>query len=129
MADNEDVVKKAYANFGAGDMDGLKEMLTDDFVHHRSGTSQLAGDHKGPDAALASYAKMFEISNGSMRVELKSLESSGDKVIATHQCTAEAGGKKLDQEQVLTFTVRDGKLAHIDEEFADQDAYDDFWGR
>ena len=63
-----------------------------------------------------------------MNVDLKGLKSDGDTVTATQHSTAQAGGKSLDQQEVLTFTVRDGKMARLDEQPSDQAAYDAFWG-
>jgi ketosteroid isomerase-like protein len=127
MADNEDLVRQAYGLFGAGDMDSLKKMFTDDFVHHIPGSSQIAGDHNGPDAAVALYGKLFELSGGTFSVDVKGIESSGDKVAATHHATADRGDKKLDQDQTLTFTIAGDKIARIDDKNSDQSAYDDFW--
>jgi ketosteroid isomerase-like protein len=125
---NEDLVNKAYGLFTKGDMDSLRGLFTDDFVHHIPGTSQVAGDHKGPDAAIALYGKLFELSGGTFSVDLKGTKSDGDKVAATHHATAQRDGKKLDQDQVLTFTVDGDKLTRIDDVNSDQAAYDDFWG-
>jgi uncharacterized protein len=126
--ENEEVVRQGYDLFTSGDMDGLKKMFTPDFVHHTPGSSQIAGDHNGPDGAIALYGKLFELSGGTLNVDLKSLKADGDKVAATQQTTAERGGKKLDQQEVLTFTVKDGKMARLDEQPSDQAAFDDFWG-
>ena len=128
MASNEDVVKKGYEAFTSGDMDSLKKMFTDDFVHHVPGSSQIAGDHNGPDGAIALYGKLFELSGGTLNVDAKSFKADGDTVAVTQQTTAERGGKKLDQSEVLTFKVKDGKMARLDEAPSDQSAYDDFWG-
>jgi ketosteroid isomerase-like protein len=126
--ENEDVVKQGYELFTAGDMDGLKKIFTPDFVHSTPGNSQVSGNYEGPDAAIGLYGKLFELSGGTFKVDLKSVKADGDKVAATHQATAERDDKKLDQQEVLTFTVKDGKLARLDEKPSDQAAYDDFWG-
>ena len=125
---NEDLVKKGYGLFTKGDMDTLRTLFADDFVHHTPGKSQIAGDHKGPDAAIALYGKLFELSGGTFAVDLKSTKSDGDTVAATHHATAEREGKKLDQDVVLTFTIKGDKMARIDEAPGDQAAFDDFWG-
>ena len=83
--------------------------------------------HKGPDAAIALYGKFFELSGGTLKVDAKSFKTDGDTVAVTQQSTAERGGKKLDQSEVLTFKVKDGKMARLDEAPSDQAAYDDFW--
>jgi uncharacterized protein len=128
MAENEDIVRKGYDAFTSGDMDSLKKMFTADFVHHVPGSSQLSGDHNGPDGAIALYGKFFELSGGTLKVDLRGMKSDGDKVAATQWSTAERSGKKLDQQEVLTFSVEDGKMARLDEQPSDQAAYDDFWG-
>ena len=125
---NEDLVKKGYDIFTKGDMDTLKTMFTGDFVHNMPGKSQLAGDHKGPDSAVALYGKLFELSGGTFSVDLKGVKSDGDKVMATHHATAEREGKKLDQDEVLTFTIKGDKMARLDEAPGNQSAWDDFWG-
>ena len=63
-----------------------------------------------------------------LKVDLKSLKSDGDKVAATYQSTAERGGKKLDQEEVLTFTIKGGEMSRLDEQPSDQAAFDSLWG-
>lgn len=125
---NEDLVKKGYELFTKGDMDSLRTLFTDDFVHNTPGKSQVSGDHNGPDAAIALYGKLFELSGGTFAVELKGLKSDGDKVVATHHATAEREGKKLDQDEDLTFTIKGDKMARLDEAPSDQSAYDAFWG-
>lgn len=125
---NEDLVKRGYGLFTKGDMDSLRTLFTDDFVHNMPGKSQIAGEHKGPDAAIALYGKLFELSGGTFSVDLKETLSDGDKVAATHHASAEREGKKLDQDEVLTFTVKGDKLARLDEAPGDQAAFDNFWG-
>ena len=128
MADNEDIVRKGYDAFTSGDMDSLKKMFTDDFVHHVPGSSQLAGDHVGPDAAIALYGRYFDLSGGTLKVEPQSFKTDGDTVAVTQQSTATNGDKTFDQQEVLTFKVKDGKMARLDEAPSDQAAFDDFWG-
>jgi len=128
MADNEDVVRQGYDLFSKGDMDNLKKLFTADFVHHVPGKSQLAGDHMGPDGAVGLYGRFFELSGGTMKVDLESVKGDGDQVVSTHRLTAEAGGKKLDQDESLTFTVKGDKIAEVDEKPSDQAQYDAFWG-
>ncbi len=125
---NEDLVRRAYDLFTKGDMATLRTLFTNDFVHHIPGKSQVAGDHQGPDGAIALYGKLFELSGGTFAVDLKGLKSDGDTVTSTHHATAEREGKKLDQDQVLTFTIKGDKMARLDEAPGDQAAYDDFWG-
>ena len=126
---NEDLVKSGYDAFSAGDMDKLKAIMADDVVHSVPGNNQISGDHTGIDNVLGYYGKMFDLTGGKMTTTLKSATAKGDDhVIAVHQGTAERDGKKLDAEGTLDFTIKDGKITHIDESNDDQAAEDDFWG-
>jgi ketosteroid isomerase-like protein len=125
---NEDLVRQGYKAFGEGDMETLRSLFAPDAVHSATGNSPLAGDYKGVDDILAYYGKLFELSDGTFKAELKSTKLEGeDKVVATHRDKGQRGGKTLDQDETLTFTISGGKFTHLAENHSDQAAYDAFW--
>ncbi len=130
MADsNEQLIRDGYEAFSAGDMETLGSLFKADAVHSVPGNNQITGDYKGVDDVLAFYGKLFELTDGSMSVELKSVKVDGDKVAAVHNAKAERAGKKFDGETTLNFTIEAGKIARIDEVPSDQKAEDEFWGQ
>ncbi len=130
MADaNEQLVRDGYAAFSAGDMEKLGSLYTDDVVQSVPGNNQIAADHQGRDAVLGYYGKLFELTDGNMSVQLKTVTVDGDKVAAVHANIAERNGKKLDSDTTLNFTIKDGKITRIDEVSSDQAAEDAFWGQ
>jgi ketosteroid isomerase-like protein len=125
---NEDLVRKGYAAFSAGDLDALGALMTPDVVHSVPGDSLIAGEHKGKDEVFALYGKLFELSNGTMAVDLQDVTVKDDTtVVARHRGTATRGDATLDVMATLEFTVEDGKIARLDETFDDQAAEDAFW--
>lgn len=44
---NEILLREAYEAQARGDIDGYMELLSDDFVLHIQGRSQIAGDYRG----------------------------------------------------------------------------------
>ena len=125
---NEDIVRQGYKAFGEGDLDTLRSLFAPDAVHVATGKSPIAGEYKGVDDILGYYGKLFELSDGTFSAELKSTSAEGDDtVVATHRDTAQRGGKTLDQDETLTFTLADGKFTRLVEKHSDQAAYDDFW--
>jgi hypothetical protein len=129
MADaNEQLVRDGYDAFSAGDMEKLSGLFKPDIVHSVPGSNQLTGDYKGVDEVLGLYGKLFELTDGSMSVDLKSVTVDGNKVASVHQNKAERDGKTLDGETTLNFTIDGGKIARIDEVPSDQAAEDAFWG-
>ena len=127
---NEELVRKGYELFGKGDLDGLAQIMAEDVVHTFPGNSQVSGEHKGRDAAFAMYGKLFELSGGTFKADLKSATAKGDAtVVAKHRHSATREGKTIDVEETLTFTIEDGQMTRLESSFpaGDQAAVDDFW--
>jgi uncharacterized protein len=127
---NEDLVRRGYEAFAAGDMASLMALMADDVVHVIPGDSPLAGEHKGPDELTTLYGQLFSLSGGTYRAELVSIEERGpDQVVSRHRGTAQREGRTLDTEETLTFTIEDGKVTRIESSFSPQDEAieDAFW--
>ncbi len=45
--DNEEIVRKGYAAFSAGDLDALAEVMSPDVVHLAPGSNQTSGEYPG----------------------------------------------------------------------------------
>ncbi len=125
---NEEIVQQGYKAFGAGDMDTLRSLFAADAVHSAPGNSPIAGEYKGIDDVLGYYAKLFELSDGTFTAELETVKVDGDNsVVATHRDKGQRGGKTLDQDETLTFTISGGKFTRLVENHSDQAGYDAFW--
>ena len=128
VADNLELVRRAYAAFSAGDVDTLSGLMAPDIVHTVPGSSALSGAHKGLPDVLTLYGQLAERSAGTVRVELEDvLSDGGDRVIAIHLATAERAGKTLSAREALLFTIAGGKVAEIQDFFADIESNDLFW--
>jgi uncharacterized protein len=127
-AENLDIVRRGYAAFSAGDMDTLTALFKPDIVHSVPGTNQLAGDHKGTQEVLTMYGSIFELSDGTANIELEDVLSDGaDRVIAIHKSTATRNGVTRSARDALLFTIENGKVASIQDFFADLAEEDNFW--
>jgi len=125
---NEDLVRKGYEAFSQGDLETLGEVLSADVVHSVPGDSLISGEYKGQDEVFGLYGKLFELSGGTMQVELQDVRAEGDDtVVARHRGTATRGDKTLDEMGTIVFTIEDGKAVRLDESFDNQAAEDAFW--
>ena len=128
VQENLDAVRRGYAAFTTGDIDTLRQLMAEDVVHFVPGTSAIAGAHKGIDSVLELYGQLVTLSNGSMTVELEEVLSNGaDQVIAIHTGRATRNGKTIETREALLFTLRDGKVAEVQDFFTDIDEQDAFW--
>jgi ketosteroid isomerase-like protein len=125
---NEEIVRRGYKAFGEGDMDTLRSLFAPDAVHVATGNNPVSGEYKGVDEILGYYGRLFELTDGTFAAELQSVQAEGDDtVVAKHRERAQRGGKTLDDDETLTFTLADGQFTRLVEKHGDQAAYDAFW--
>lgn len=122
-----EVVRRGYAAFSSGDMATLAALFDPDIVHHVPGNNLIAGDHKGVEGVLALYGKLFELSDGTMKVELHDVVGNDEHVVAMHRASAARKGRTLESGEILVFHVRDGKIKEIWDYRNDEVAQDAFW--
>ena len=119
---NLEVVRAGYGAFVSGDMETLMSLYNDDAVHIVPGESLVSGAHKGKDSILGLYGKLFELSNGTLRIQLDHVLSDGaDRVVSIHTSSLEKDGETFTQTEALLFTLVNGKVAEIQDFFADID--------
>jgi ketosteroid isomerase-like protein len=124
---NEDLVRRGFAAFGAGDMATLSELFADDVVWHAGGRNPLSGDYKGKDEVFGFFAKIAEGTGGTFRLDIHDLVVNDEHVVALLRSTGERQGKTLSDNGVQVFHVKDG---HVTESWfhpSDQYAADEFW--
>ena len=125
---NEDLVRKGYAAFSAGDMDTLRKIIAPDAIWHTSGRSPLSGDFKGIDEIIGNFGKSMELSGMTLKVEVHDIVGNDTHVFAAHLSTAQRDGKSLNDRQVIVFHVSGGRVTEAWQISEDVYASDEFWG-
>jgi ketosteroid isomerase-like protein len=120
-------VRRGYAAFNSGDMDTLREVLSQDVSQHVPGQSQVSGAYKGIDAVLGYYAKLAELTGNQFRADLLDVHSDGAAhVTAIHQITATRDGHTHISRGSILFTFLGGKATDLQEmrsDLAGDDAF------
>ena len=125
---NEDLVREAYAAFGRGDMDALRDkFFTQDVRYYVTDRSPLAGDYEGVDQVLQFFARIFEMSGGTFSFELHDVLANDEHAVALVTVRAERAGKQLNDNMVQISHLRDGKAYEVWNPATDQYAQDEFW--
>jgi len=125
---NEDLVREAYAAFGRGDMDALRDkFFTQDVRYHVTDRSPLAGDYEGVDQVLQFFARIFEMSGGTFSFELHDVLANDEHAVALVTVRGERAGKQLNDNMVQISHLRDGKAYEVWNQATDQYAQDEFW--
>jgi ketosteroid isomerase-like protein len=125
---NATLVRRAYAAQAAGDLDGYLGLLTDDFVLHIPGRSQIAGEYRGRAAMRGHFADIVRLSEGTFRTSVHDVAASDDHVVALVSAQAERDGEIVALPRIHVWHVRNGALSELWLHPVDQDAFDAYWG-
>jgi ketosteroid isomerase-like protein len=125
---NEDLLREGYAAFGRGDLDALQnQFFAPDITWHYPGKSPFAGDYHGTGEVAAWLVRTFEVSGGTIRVELNDVVANDDVAVALTTVRAQREGRELSDDAVQVFRIRDGKATEVWTYPADLYANDAFW--
>ncbi|WP_045731109.1 nuclear transport factor 2 family protein [Pseudarthrobacter chlorophenolicus] len=129
MGNQEDaaVVRRGYEAFNSGDIQTLMGLFAPDAVYHVGGTGGLAGDKNGQEEIMAYFGELFTRSGGTTKVELKEVIAGEQHTVSLQKAQAQRNGQSMDQEGVLVFTLRNGKVTEVSEFQEDTAKAADFW--
>ena len=126
-AENIELVRRGYEAFNTADMATLSELFAEDAVWHVAGSGVLSGTKQGRDAILAYFGELGARTQGDFQARVQDIVGGEDHTVAIQQTHGTNNGKTLDMSTVITFVVRDGKIAEGREYFEDTARSDDFW--
>jgi uncharacterized protein len=124
---NEDVVRRGFAAFAAGDTDTMRELFAPDVAWHVAGRHPLAGSFKGVEEVLRHFGQIQERAGGTYRSEVHDIVGNDQHVFAAFIATAKRAGKSLRDGQILLCHVSDGKVTEAWLLPGDAHLVDDFW--
>jgi uncharacterized protein len=124
---NEELLRRGYDAFDAGDIETVLGLFADDIRWQVSGSSRISGIYKGREGVAGFFEKLGELSAGTFHIEVQDmLAKEGLGVVLTTQ-VAERDGRTLDVDSVHLWTIEKGKLTEFRGLPADQYAMDAFF--
>ena len=125
---NEDFVRAGFEAFSRGDLDTLgKQFFADSIVWHVPGRNLLGGEHTGIAGVREYLSKAYELSAGTVSIELRDVVANDRHAVALFQSRAERKGRKLDTFDAVVLRLEDGKVAEAWHRSGDQYIADVFW--
>jgi uncharacterized protein len=110
---NIELVRKGFEAFGAGNMAALGELFDANATWHSAAAGILAGDYRGRDAIFAMFGLLHKETAGTFRSTPGAMAASGDKVFVQTEVSGERNGRKLEDGEVLVFTLREGRVREV----------------
>jgi ketosteroid isomerase-like protein len=111
--DKREFLAKYWDALMTGDMDAFAEIVHDDCLVHYPGNHFLSGDHRGKQAVLDLYSKLYRIGieQGTFIGEFHDGVTSDDHVCALIKYTLVLGaGQKLTGEAIGVFHLENGQM-------------------
>jgi uncharacterized protein len=127
---NAAAMRKGYEAFSRGDMDTLRnELFTQDIVWHQGGRNQTSGEYRGVDQVLGLFGKLFQLTDGTFRVDVHDTLASEEHVVVLARVQATRGGKSIQHgEYSHVCHFLDGKLSEAWIVNVDPYEVDEFFG-
>ncbi len=110
---NEDLLRRGYAAFSAGDMETVFGLFASDMVWHNGGSNRITGDYRGHDAIMGMFGKLLEVTGGTLRLEVHDIlanDAHGAVLVTAH---AERDGQPMAVREVNVWHLRDGKATEF----------------
>ena len=105
----------------------VSPFLHEQIVWHVAGSNPLAGTFYGIPAVLATMRSFASASNGSLRLDTRTLLGDDSHVVAIHAATATLGEHEYAAHEVDVFHVAGGRITEFWSFSEDQVATDRLW--
>lgn len=124
---NAALVRTVIEEFLRGDLAAVAGHFSPDAVWELPGRGTLAGEYKGPDAIVGFLARSFELSGGTLRLDVLDVLASENGAVHVQRVTAEHQGRRLDCVEVIAHQITDGRIVRTYHR-PDAHAIDAFFG-
>ncbi len=124
---NEALVRSMVDAFQQGDLATVGAAFADDAVWDLPGRGVLAGTYRGREEIVGFLARSFEMSGGTLAVEVMDVLASPHGAAHIQRVTASKEGATLDCVEAVVHEIVDGKIVRT---YHRPDAYalDEFFG-
>lgn len=112
-SENSDALKVVQGFFGAygkGDMEGLKQFVSEDVEWHIPGRHQLASTKRGIDEFVAFFN---QLGKAGFAAEVMILAANDTYVIDAHRGWSSNADENVDLNWILLYQIEDGKIKRV----------------
>ena len=109
---NENLIRTVVEEFGRGDLAAVATHFAQDAIWELPGRGTLAGEYKGPEQIVGFLARSFELSGGTLSLEVLDVLASERGAAHVQRVTAEHNGARLDCVEVIAHEIQDGVITH-----------------
>jgi uncharacterized protein len=120
-------MREGYEAFSKGDLDRLRDLWRPDIRWHEPEGNQLSGHYTGTDQVFDLFRRLFELTEGSFRAEVRATFADDTDGVAVVRLTAHRGDRDIDVIAAHLFRYEQGLVAEFWEAHTDQPALNAFY--
>jgi ketosteroid isomerase-like protein len=117
---NEQLVRRLFELFGRRELDQAVALFAKAAEFQVPGSSAISGTYQGRGGVLEFWRRQIDLSGGSFRAEVVSLEPVGDDVVVNVDITAVLDGEPVSWRRTVTYRISDGLIVHANYVESDQ---------
>jgi ketosteroid isomerase-like protein len=102
-------------------------VIAEDAVWRVAGSVPVAREYRGRNEIFELFRATRRLTEGTYRSELRWALADGEHAVAVYRARGTRLGRKIDIDQVLLITLRDGRWQEIDAVPTDPAAFEEFW--
>jgi uncharacterized protein len=110
---NEELLRRGYAAFAAGDLDTVLGVFAGDIEWHVSGRSEISGNYHGHQEVLGFFGKIMELTGGTFRLEVHDVLANDTHGVVLATVYAERDGKPFEMREAHTWHLAGGKATEF----------------
>lgn len=122
---NAQLLRRGYEAFGKGDMGTVDQVFDDDIVWHEGGRNPLSGDYKGKDQVFGLFAKLIELTEGTLKIEVHDVIANDEHGVVLVTLSASRGGRSFSGTSVDVFHIRNGRAVEFWDNVTDRYGLDE----
>jgi ketosteroid isomerase-like protein len=124
---NVALVRRIMEAFAHKDGLSLRDCFADDAVWHVPGSGVMSGTYRGRSEIFRFLARLPKLTDGTYRSTFIDALASEERGAGLYRAQGEREGRSIDIDQVLLFTIRDGRVTEVLALPSDPVAFDAFW--
>jgi uncharacterized protein len=127
VAANAALVQRIMEAFANREGFALRECFAEDAVWRVPGSGVMAGTYRGRTEIFRFLARLPKLTDGTYRSTFVDALASEERGAGLYRARGERGGRSIDIDQLLLFTIRDGVVTEVLALPSDPAAFESFW--
>ena len=121
-------LRDGYDAFAKGDFAALDALFAEDIRWHEPGRNQLAGDYEGRAAVYELFGRVFEVTEGSFRIEIHTVLADDTDAVVVATVSAHRGDRTMQSVNAQIYRFSGNRIVEFREAIGDQYATDEVFG-